>query len=219
MDLLTKEEVDNLFANVQDGYFVVGETLYIEFKSNFNISNISEYIWTSAGLANAQGGYIICGVHPDTKKLIGLDEKAKTMFKKVDDEGFRGKFLNRAKPEIIYQPMMYEFLGESYIVFKISECKYKPIVFSANGDGVFKEGEIAYRYSDSIKLIKQAELHQIIDSRRKQEQDKWMEFLSKIATVGIDNMILINAKNGTLIQPNDHSIVLDKSVLEKLVYI
>lgn len=74
-----------------------------------------------------------------------------------------------------------------------------------------------YRYNDSIKKIQYAELNAIIESKRVKEQEKWMKFLGEIARIGLDNVLIIDAKNGKMISSDNFNtgITIDSEILSK----
>ena len=218
--MLTKKLVDELFQNVNtDKCFEITESYCIEFKKNFNVANINEYIRTFSGLANNKGGYVIFGVDPDTKTIAGLTQPAIDMFPKIDEEKFRGAFKSRVEPNITFEYLLYDHIDKKFIVFRIHEAENKPVVCSINAPNNFSEGDIFFRYNDSIKKIAYSELSIILEEKRLHERNKWMDFFAKISKIGLDNLILIDGKKGSLLNPTNDSIIIDKSFIENLNYI
>ena len=68
----SKEVIDILFKVNDNNCLVAPEAYDIEYKLNFNISQ--ELFKTMNGLANNKGGYILFGVEPNTKIIVGLEE-------------------------------------------------------------------------------------------------------------------------------------------------
>ncbi len=217
--MFTEEIIDKIFENVDDDCFVVNESFFLEFKKSFTIANINEYIKIFAGLANHRGGYIIFGVEPNEKRLVGLEQKSINMFDKIDTEQFRKSFENRAQPLINYEQILYVRDEKKFIVFSVEECKNKPVVMIVNDGKNFSSGDIFFRYNDSIKKILYNELNEIIEEKRLQEQMKWMNLFGKISTVGLDSLVLINSEKGELLNPTDNSIIIDQSLIKNLNYI
>ena len=125
-------------------------------KENLNISY--DLFKTMNGLANNRGGYIICGVSPDNRKLKGLSEEKISFYNsKIDSEDMRGKILSSCQPNIEYKHCMYNIGTAKFVIFYIPESRNKPHVFNQSGDGV-TQGDIYFRYNDSIKKIQYASL-------------------------------------------------------------
>ena len=211
----SKERLDELFNCDVNNKLLVSESYDVEYKENFNID--ADIIKTMSGLANNRGGYIIFGVEPSQKKLKGIKQtKIDFYLEKIDREEVRGKILSACQPNIEYKHYLHTWNGLSFIVFYIPESKNKPHIFSNSNDDV-RPGDIFYRYNDSIKKIQYAELNSIIENKRLKEQEKWMRFLGEIAKIGLDNALIIDAKNGKMISSDNYEngIVLDESVLSK----
>ncbi|MCL2848364.1 MAG: ATP-binding protein [Firmicutes bacterium] len=219
MKILSKEAIDVLFENVNNNHFNIQEGQYVEFKLNFHISNKFEIFRIFAGMSNHRGGYVVFGVEPTNKKLIGLEDKAVAMYSHIDDEGFRGGIKSCFEPYINYEYNLYEFECKKFIIFQVIESVNKPIVCRANGGSEIKEGDIFYKYSDSVKKVAYSELSGILEEKRLREQQKWMDFFAKISKVGLDNLVLLDGKSGNIIAPSNNSIVLDSTFVEKLNYI
>jgi len=219
MKILSKEIIDSLFANVNGEIFNIQEGQFVEFKLSFSITDRHEYFRVFAGLSNHKGGYVIFGIEPTNKKLQGLEEKSICQYSQIDDERFRGELKSCFEPNISYEYNQHEFAGKKFIVFLISESNNKPIVCRANGGSVFKEGDIFYKYNDSVKKVAYSELSGLLEEKRLKEQKKWMDFFAKISKVGLDHLVLIDGENGKIITPSDNSIILDSSFVEKLNYI
>lgn len=159
----SKEITDILFKVDNKNCLVTTEAYDIEYKLNFNISQ--ELFKTMNGLANNKGGYILFGIEPNTKKIVGLEEpKVNYYLEKSDSEEMRGKIFTACQPNIEYKHCLHVINDLKVIVFYVPKSTNKPHIFS-NGDGNIKEGDIFYRYNDSIKRIQYAELSAIIEEK------------------------------------------------------
>lgn len=210
-----KQVLDELFKCDSNGCLLATESYDIEYKVNFNID--SDILKTMNGLANNRGGYIIFGVEPSNRKLKGLsDDKINFYSQKIDSEEVRGRILIACQPNIEYKHYLHNIGTSKFILIYVEESKNKPHIF-ANSQTDIKPGDIFYRYNDSIKKIQYAELNAIIESKRIKEQEKWMKFLGEIAKIGLDNVLIIDAKNGKMITSENYTdgIVLDESILSK----
>lgn len=214
-DVFSKEKLEVLFKCDQNGALLVSEANNIEYKLNFQIG--ADLFRTINGLANNKGGYIIFGVHPDTKELIGLPTpKIDFYLKKIDSEDVRGKILLSCQPNMEFKHYLHNIGVSKFIVFYVEESQNKPHIFLNNYEDI-KPGDIYYRYNDSVKKIQYAELSAIIENKRLKEQEKWMKFLGEIAKIGLDNVLIIDAKNGKMISSENYEngILLDESILSK----
>ena len=211
----SKEILDELFRCDKDGCLLTTESYDIEYKENLNID--FDLFKTMNGLANNRGGYIICGVKPNNRALFGLNESKIDFYNsKIDSEEMRGRILGACQPNILYKHYLHNVGTAKFVVFYIPESKNKPHVFCKNEGGLV-QGDIYYRYNDSIKKIQFAELSSIIEEKRVKEQEKWMKFLGEIAKIGLDNILIIDAKNGKMILSDncEKGIVLDEKILNQ----
>ena len=212
----SKEILDALFCCDKDGRLITTETYDVEYKVNFNID--ADILKTMNGLANNRGGYILFGVEPINRELEGLNESKINYYKNnIDSEATRGRILASCQPNMEYKHYLHKIGDKKFIVIFVPESKNKPHIFSISISNEIKPGDIFYRYNDSIKKIQFAELSAIIENKREREQAKWMKFLGEIAKIGLDNALVIDAKNGKLITADNYQngIVLDESVLSK----
>lgn len=211
----SNEILQDIFNYDTNGCLLTTESYDTEYKENLNISY--DLFKTMNGLANNRGGYIVCGVSPDGRKLKGLSEEKISFYKnKIDSEEMRGKILSSCQPNIEYKHCIHNIGTAKFVIFYIPESRNKPHIFNQSGDGV-TQGDIYFRYNDSIKKIQYAELSSIIESKRVQEQEKWMKFLGEIAKIGLDNVLIIDAKNGELLSSDnfEKGITLDAKMLSK----
>lgn len=208
----SKEIIDILFKVDNKNCLVTTEAYDIEYKLNFNISQ--ELFKTMNGLANNKGGYILFGIEPNTKKIVGLEEpKVNYYLEKSDSEEMRGKIFSACQPNIEYKHCLHVINDLKVIVFYVPKSTNKPHIFS-KGDGNIKEGDIFYRYNDSIKRIQYAELSAIIEEKRIKEQEKWMRFFGEISKIGLDNALIIDKKNGRLINSDSKVMTISPELLD-----
>lgn len=212
----SKEILDALFCCDEDGRLIAPEAYDVEYKVNFNID--ADIFKTMNGLANNRGGYILFGVEPTNRELKGLTDTKINYYKtNMDSEATRGRILTSCQPNLEYKHYLHKIDDKRFIILFVPESKNKPHIFATSYSNDIKPGDIFYRYNDSVKKIQYAELSAIIENKRKCEQEKWMKFLGEIAKIGLDNALVIDAKNGKLITADNYEngIVLDESVLSK----
>jgi predicted HTH transcriptional regulator len=83
---------------VTDGHLFHREGQELEFKEQFNFAGLAEYFCDFAAFANNRGGYLIFGVNDKPRVLIGLSEKSKEQFEKIDPERITGFLLEVFSP-------------------------------------------------------------------------------------------------------------------------
>ena len=213
---LNDDIIEKIFERQEDGTLKINESFFVEYKENFQIG--ANIFIAMNGLANNKGGYIVCGVNDETHEPVGLNEKSLEKYKEIDSERFRGKLYTLCQPNINYQHRLIEKLSKKFIVIYVENSENKPHIFLSQHEGII-QGDIYYRYNDSCKKIQYAELEQIIEYKRLKEQEKWMSFLEKIARVGVDNVIMVDTKEGRVISPENNIVSIDSSIVEKMNYI
>ncbi len=213
---LNDDIIEKIFECQEDGTLKINESFFVEYKENFQIG--ANIFIAMNGLANNQGGYIVCGVNDRTHEPVGLNEKSLEKYKEIDSERFRGKLYTLCQPNINYQHRLIEKFNKKFIIIYVENSENKPHIFLNQDDGII-QGDIYYRYNDSCKKIQYAELEQIIEYKRLKEQEKWMSFLEKIARVGVDNVIMVDTKEGRVISPENNIVSIDSSIVEKMNYI
>jgi len=184
--------ISELFKTNDNYQLIENESHRLEYKKEFHIDD--DIFKTINAFANNSGGYIIYGVNPNGKFLDGVNEHSLVNYKKIDSENFRGKLYNFCQPNIPLFHCLHKIKEKNFIVMYICDSDKKPFVFCNNGS-VFKSGDIFFRYNDSVKKILFPELNQIIEKNRNEEQNKWMNFIGKIAKIGLENITIIDKKN------------------------
>jgi len=211
MNNFSQEVLREIFKCDKDGYLLTTESYDIEYKMTLNID--ADFLKTISGLANNRGGYIICGVEPDNRTPVGLADAKVSFYKsKIDSEDVRGRIMYSCQPNILYKHHLYEIEGARFVLFYIPESNNKPHIFS-NNMGSIRPGDIYYRYNDSIKKIQYAELSAIIEEKRVKEQEKWMRFLGEISQIGLENTLIIDKKNGRLINSDSKILTISQELL------
>ncbi len=212
----SKDILDVLFNCDKDGCLFTTESYDIEYKESLDID--ADLLKAMNGLANNKGGYIICGVSPNNRQLKGLSEEKINFYNTyIDSEKMRGKILSFCQPNMEYKHYLHNIGTSKFVLFYIPESKVKPHIFNKVDGSVIKVGDIFYRYNDSIRKIQYSELSAIIENKRVAEQEKWMKFLGAIAKIGLDNVIIIDGKNGKFISTNsdNQGVRIDEDLLMK----
>jgi hypothetical protein len=190
------------------------ENTRLEFKRTFHFASGAEYGRTCAAFANREGGYMVFGVDKAPHKMVGLQSKS---FEEIDPERVT-KILNEYfAPEIRWAMHLHEFMGFVFGILYVSESIDKPVICCKAGDDV-KEGQIYYRYSGRTQPIKYAELRQLIEERRRQEELLWLRHIRRIARVGVRDAGIFDVKTG-ITKGAQGNFIIDESLLPQLRFI
>jgi len=193
----------------------------LEFKEQFNFAGLAEYFRDFAGLANNRGGYIIFGVKDSPRIPIGLSSKSLDQFNKIDSEKISGYLLNIFSSDIRWKQNVVEHNNMNFGVFYIYEARAKPVIAKKDEgkDQIIKNGEVYYRYGGRTQKIQYAELENIISRRVEQNNNQWLDLMSKIGKAGPQNAAILDTER-SLIQKNKSKIlVLDEKLANKLKFI
>jgi hypothetical protein len=183
----------------------------LEFKEKFGFSSLSKYAKTMAAFSNAQGGYIVFGIKDSPHKMTGINEED---FNRIDPGQLTQGLNEIFSPEMDWEIHVHEFQGKTFGLIYVCESANKPIVAKKNY-GEIRESEIYYRYRGRSEKVKYPELMQILDERRKQEQQRWMNHLEKIARIGVENVGVLDINTGKITGPSG-SLIIDESLLNDM---
>ena len=213
---MKKKLIEILETNSQDR-LIHREGTKLEFKENFNFKSINFYSKTIAAFANNRGGIIIFGVTDSPRKAIGMKNNN---FENTDPADITN-FLNiNFSPEIIWHMYSYNIEDKLFGIIHTIESHNKPIMSTNNTrNNVTEEGDIYYRYSGRSEKIKYTELNNIIKENRDKERKFWTSHIEKIATIGPENISLIDLKRGEITGDNNEKLVIDKDIIEKIKFI
>jgi predicted HTH transcriptional regulator len=135
-------KIFNFHQNFPDR-IITRESSKIEFKESFNWASKSKYGKTISAYANNKGGFIVFGVKPNPKELVGLQS---SNFEDIDEAKIT-EYLNSVfSPEIEFEKTIIDVHGKAIGLIYVCESLNKPIICTKT-DGEIKEGEIYYRYN------------------------------------------------------------------------
>ena len=212
-----KEYLREIFR-IDEGALDSREGEEIEFKEQFNLAGLPDYLRDFAAFANNHGGYLIFGVKDSPRILQGLNDKSIEHFQKVDPEKIAAFLLELFSPNIRWEQTDIEINGNIYGVFKIEEALTKPVIAKRDA-GSIKNGEIYYRYAGRTQKIEYAELEAIIQGRIQQVIDQWMNLMSKIAKIGPQNVTLLNNQTRSLEAGDNTFLTIDEELFGKIEFI
>lgn len=202
MDVFEEKNLSKIFKclNEQQPYKLISrESTTLEFKESFNKQSLSKYAKTMAAFANRDGGYLIFGVKDKPRTVVGLKDNS---FDEYDDEKFVEKLNEYFSPEIKFERTTIKYFDLNVGIIYVHKSISKPVVctksIQCNGNFLIREGAIYYRYSAKSPEIKYSDLKIMLEQVKKDEQKIWMQTISKIAKIGVNNLSLLNLKDGKL---------------------
>lgn len=190
------------------------ESRWLEFKKSFNWNSRADYTRTCAAFANTKGGYLVFGVDRMPHRLIGLQTRN---FEETDPSTISTFFNEYLAPELHWEATVQVFDIQRYGIIYISQAVEKPVVCTKTiGEAKeLKEGEIYYRYGGRTSVIRYPELRAILEERNQKEKELWLEYLSRIARIGINEAGIVNLSSGEITNARGTYIV-DKKIFSTL---
>lgn len=175
------------------------ESSTLEFKENFNKNSLAKYAKTMAAFANRDGGYLIFGVKDKPRTVVGMRDN---IFDEYDDEKFVEKLNEYFSPEIKFKRTTIKYFDLNIGIIYVYKSISTPVVctksIQSNSNFVIREGAIYYRYSAKSSEIKYPDLKIMLEKVKEDERKLWMHTISKIARIGVNNLSLINLKDGKI---------------------
>ena len=204
-----------------------GKTLFhregqeLEFKEQFNLAALADYFRDFSAFSNNRGGYIIHGIKDTPRTITGLSEKSIDQFEKTDPEKITGFLLETFSSDIRWEAALIEVGGVSLGVFKIYEAAAKPVIAKKDEgkDQVIKNGEVYFRYGGRTQKIQSAELENIINKRIEQNNQYWLDLMSKIGKAGPQNAAILDTERALIEKDDTKVLVLDENLAGKLKFI
>jgi hypothetical protein len=193
------------------------ESGHLEFKENFNWTSWQKYGRTLSAFANNQGGYLVFGIGDSPRELIGMTNNK---FDSVTPEKISSDLNSAFAPEIKWYSHVHLIGTKRFGIIYTEECLNKPIIATKTiRDGKrVKEGEIYYRYRAKSERIHYSELHALIESRQTQNLSKWLEFIKRVAKIGVENAAMVDLLEGTLAGPGG-TLIISEELLNQIKFI
>ena len=204
-----------------------GKTLFhregqeLEFKEQFNLAALADYFRDFAAFANNRGGYLIHGIKDKPRIRAGMSEKSIEQFEKVDPEKISGNSLEIFSADIRWEQALFEIDDIKLGVFKIFEAQLKPVIAKKDEgkDQSIRNGEIYFRYGGRTQKIQAAELENIINKRVEQNNQHWLDLMSKIGSAGPQNAAILDTEKALIEKDDARVLVLDEDLAHKLKFI
>ncbi|MBK3797887.1 hypothetical protein GAY33_01285 [Azospirillum brasilense] len=206
-----------MILHAQDGTtptIGIEENDWTEFKETFGWNSRAAYARTIAAFANNRGGYLVFGVHDESKHIVGLSSDS---FKRMDPAVISQYLNQHFAPAIRWQMETVDIFGKSVGLIYVWQAENRPVICTQNHDPL-KSADIYYRYVGYSSRINTAELLTILSERDDKIERKWMETMRHIRHIGIDNTAVLDTSNGVVKGPGG-SFVIDEALLPKLKFI
>ena len=195
----------------------VEESDSMEWKKSFNWSDRSEYARTIAGFANRRGGYLIFGIDPDTKRVVGIPQKELGRHDPADMSRF---FDSCIQPAPRWKGREVNLRGQNIGVIFVyeSDTKSKPLICLKQFGNRLRQGDVFYRYTGRTDRIGYPEMQQLLKERDSAIQQEWMNLVKRIEANGIENVAILNTVTG-LVEGRGGAFLIDEALIEKLEFI
>lgn len=222
---LSADKLTNIFrTSSKDPMRIINrESSSIEFKESYSHAGMAQYFKTMAAFSNNTGGYIIFGVGDKPRRLLGLRDKNLKQFEELKVEEFTKNLTDYFSPEIKWDHCTFEYKNLSFGVIYTFQSSQKPCICKKSHDDkepkyALKEGDIYYRYGGRSERIHFEELRLIIENSRRNEEQQWIDFVKRVAKIGIENACLLDLNEG-MVSGKGGSVIVDESLLKKIAFI
>jgi predicted HTH transcriptional regulator len=189
------------------------ESTGIEFKECFNWpskdfkSNIGK---SAAAFSNNAGGVIIFGIGNKPHKIIGVDSF------EIDEADISHFFNEHFSPYIDFSLHTCEIAGKTIGLMQIYEAKKKPVICIKDSPKTC-DSDIYFRYNAKSSKIKSGDLNHLLSQLQESNNKKWLDLFTKVSTVGISNISLLNKISGEMDSPGTtQKFLLDESLLDQI---
>jgi hypothetical protein len=212
----SKEWLDNFFDSVEDDVIKRRESTQVEFKQNFDWDSKeyrSQFARTAASLANCRGGIMLFGIKDRPHKISGIDN-----WGEVDSEQITTWLNLHFTPTIEYERNEYEYNGKTIGIIVVFESRNKPTVCIKDSART-NNADIYFRYNAKSEKIKSGDLIQLINETREEINSRWIDIISNIATIGVDNIGFFNFSDGTLTTNENKKFIIDEKLFDQIKYI
>lgn len=218
--ILENDIIELLRTNVS-GNLYHREGQELEFKEQFNLAGLADYFRDFAAFSNNKGGYLIFGIADSPRKLKGMSIGSVEQFEKIDPEKITGYLLDIFSGHISWEQEKIEYKDKIFGVFKIYQAVTKPIIAKKDEgkEQIIKNGEIYFRYGGRTQKIQYSELESIINKRVEQNNNQWLDLMSKIGKVGPSNAAILDTEKSVIEKGEAKILVVDENLANKLKFI
>jgi hypothetical protein len=219
--MIDEDLIRELLRTAAGGNLHHREGQELEFKEQFNLAGLADYFRDFAAFSNNKGGHLIFGVSDTPRKLKGLSETSLSQFEKIDPEKITGFLLDIFSGNISWEQIVLEHKGKSFGIFKIYAAIVKPVIAKKNEgkEQIISNGDIYYRYGGRTQKVQYAELETIINKRIEQNNNQWLDLMSKIGKAGPSNAAILDTEKSIIEKDDTKILVVDEALAEKLKFI
>jgi hypothetical protein len=215
-----EEELEKALSVRTSGQLLHREGLRLEFKEQFNLAGLADYLRDFAAFANNRGGLLVFGVTDSPRKLQGLSEKSIDSFDKLDPERMTGHINDNFSGLIEWQATTVSLGTKVFACFKIIEARQKPLICKSDyGKNILRNGDIYFRYGGRTQRIRHSELQLIIQNRMEDANKAWIDHVKQIGTQGPARKAILDLRTAKLEIDNKNEIFVDQSIIEKIKFI
>ena len=192
------------------------ENSRLEYKESFNWANRAKYGKTLAAFANALGGFIVFGVSDSPRCLVGVNDKN---FDAIDSAEV-SEYLNSAyAPELEWELLSIHFGGVRLGALCVASAKERPVVsLKDDSRAGIRESDIYYRYRARTQRIRYPELQRLLVERQERERESWLDHLSRVGRIGVENVGVLDLVDGEL-SGRGGRLLISRDLLEKVQFI
>ena len=134
----------------------------------------------------------------------------------IDDAQISQFFNQYISPCPDFEREEIELNNMKFGVLYVHPSEFKPVVCVKDYDKILSESSIYYRYNGQSCVIKSGDLIHLIEEAKKKETDKWMNFFTKISSIGIRNAGIFDASSGKISTNKGNSFILDENLLKRI---
>lgn len=147
-----------------------------------------------------------------------MSDKSVDQFEKTDPEKITGYLLEIFSSDIRWESALVKVGGVNLGVFKVYEAVAKPVIAKKNEgrDQAIKNGEVYFRYGGRTQKIQSAELENIINRRIEQNNQQWLDLMSKIGKAGPQNAAILDTERAVIEKDDTRILVLDEDLAGKI---
>ena len=191
------------------------ENSRLEYKERFNWTNRAKYGKTLAAFANASGGFIVFGIQDSPRLLVGVNEENFDTLNPADVSAY----LNSAfAPELEWEVFSTHLGGVRLGVMYVAPANERPVVSLRIDRDVIREADIFYRYRGRSERIRYPELQRLLLERQHRERDSWLDHLSRVGRIGVENVGILDLIDGEL-SGRGGRLLVSSDLLEKVQFI
>ncbi|PQJ80778.1 ATP-binding protein [Polaribacter porphyrae] len=219
--MIEKPVIEEILRISDSGYLFHREGQELEFKEQFNFSSLADYFRDFSAFSNNKGGYLVFGVQDSPRIPNGLSANALDQFEKIDPEKITGFLLNIFSGNINWEQAVFKIDNKNFGVFRIYKAQTKPIIAKKDEgkDQIIKNGEIYFRYGGRTQKIQFPELEAIINKRVEQNNNQWLDLMSKIGKAGPENAAILDTEKSVIEKENSKILVVDEKLASQLKFI